>query len=285
MSRSVEPTREQARAWSTQAIEPIELLHATYVTHTFPRHSHEEFCIGVVTRGAETVLYRGTTHFAPAGSLIVINPGEVHANHAADARGWTYRIFYPQPRLMQQVASEIAGRTQNVPFFLEPVLQDPRLFQAVLQLHIALEQSNSALERESCLVLGLAQLVKHHADSRCAEQALGQENRAVQQIRDYLETHYPENVSLAQLARIAELSPFYLTRVFSRAVGLPPHAYLTQVRVTRAKSLLSLGWSILEVAAETGFADQSHLTRQFKRLVGVTPGQYQLGSKNLQDKL
>jgi AraC-like DNA-binding protein len=64
---------------------------------------------------------------------------------------------------------------------------------------------------------------------------------------------------------------------------MPPHAFQTQVRVSRAKTLLLEGWSISQVASQTGFADQSHLTRHFKRLVGVTPGRYQQSSKNVQD--
>jgi AraC-like DNA-binding protein len=75
---------------------------------------------------------------------------------------------------------------------------------------------------------------------------------------------------------VANLSPFYLLRTFRDRIGLPPHGYLNQVRLIRAKKLLSQGCQISQVAHEIGFADQSHLTRQFKRMFGVTPGQYKL---------
>lgn len=101
--------------------------------------------------------------------------------------------------------------------------------------------------------------------------------------REFLEANAEQDVSLVRLAAVAGLSPFHLVRVFREAVGLPPHAYLDQVRVERAKGLLSAGLPIARAAAEAGFADQSHLTRRFKRLVGVTPGQYRAGSKNVQD--
>ncbi|MBI1877856.1 MAG: helix-turn-helix transcriptional regulator, partial [Chloroflexi bacterium] len=83
---------------------------------------------------------------------------------------------------------------------------------------------------------------------------------------------------------ISNLSPFHLLRAFRAELGLPPHAYLTQIRIERAKALLAQGWPVAQVAFETGFADQSHLTKRFKGIVGVAPGQYLLHSKKVQDK-
>jgi AraC-like DNA-binding protein len=105
----------------------------------------------------------------------------------------------------------------------------------------------------------------------------------VKRVREHLTESYAENVSLRQLARLVQLSPFHLSRVFCQQVGMPPHAYQTQVRVARAKTLIRQGHSISQVATLTGFADQSHLTRHFKRLVLLTPGQYLQNSKNVQD--
>ena len=115
---------------------------------------------------------------------------------------------------------------------------------------------------------------------------IGQEHQVVQRIQDYLKANYINSISLEQLARIANLKPLRLLRVFRKEVGLPPHTYLVQVRVARAKTLLSMKLPIAQVAADTGFTDQSHLTRHFKRLVGVTPRKYALGCcKNVQDLL
>ena len=93
-------------------------------------------------------------------------------------------------------------------------------------------------------------------------------------VRAYLEEHFTETVSLEELAALVNLSPFYLLRVFRESVGLPPHSYLTQIRVAHAKRLISASRPLAEVATAVGFSDQSHLNRHFKALVGVTPGQY-----------
>ncbi|MEN9566964.1 MAG: hypothetical protein RLZZ69_2160, partial [Cyanobacteriota bacterium] len=101
------------------------------------------------------------------------------------------------------------------------------------------------------------------------------EPQAVSQVKEYLQTNYAVNTSLSQLAALTHLSPFHLSRIFCQSVGLPLHMYLTQVRIFRAKKLLASGIAIAQVAQEVGFAHQSHLNRHFKRIIGVTPKQYQ----------
>ena len=117
-------------------------------------------------------------------------------------------------------------------------------------------------------------LVGRHAAPPQAPRSPGRERRAVRLSREYLEEHAAENVTLEALARFAGLSPFHLCRVFREAVGMTPRAYQTQVRVRRAKSLLRAGLPITLVAVQAGFYDQAHFTRNFKRIVGLTPGRY-----------
>jgi AraC-like DNA-binding protein len=272
---------ETSKFWHAQDIGNLELLRATYITHAFSRHVHEGFAIGVIERGAETFYYRGATHVAPAGTIVVINPGEVHTGEAVDETGWTYRMLYPEVALLRQAASEASGRPRDIPFFPNPVIRDDYLTGLIRKLHFTLEKSDSALERQSHFLEAFIQLILRHADNRPVLPPLSGAHPGIRRARAFLEAHYTQNVSLEQLSGIVGVSSFHLTRLFRETVGLPPHAYLNQVRIFQAKKLLTLGQPIAEVAFETGFADQSHLTRHFKRIVGVTPGQY---SKNVQDK-
>lgn len=98
--------------------------------------------------------------------------------------------------------------------------------------------------------------------------------RSVDVIRDYLEAHLADRVTLADLARATGLTAYAVLRGFRRATGIPPHRYLTQLRIRKAGELLRAGHSPVMVAGAVGFADQSHLHRHFRRLVGVTPGTY-----------
>ncbi|MBN8617839.1 MAG: AraC family transcriptional regulator [Anaerolineae bacterium] len=266
--------REHTNFWHTHELgSTVEALTATYFTHTFARHTHEGFAIGIIERGAETFYYRGGTHIAPVGHIVVINPDEIHTGQAVTAQGWSYRMLYPTADFMLRVASEIGVRP-HIPYFGSPILYDPVLYQAIRDAHRALESSHSPLERETRLLWAMAHLIRHHADDRPAVSHQGVSHQALQQARDYLHMHYSEPLSLQTLAQVVHLSPFHLSRLFTAYFGLPPHTYLIQIRIQRAKKLLHQGWAIPDVALATGFADQSHLNHAFKRVVGVAPGQY-----------
>lgn len=265
---------EKATFWRDPAFHDLELLQATYVTHSFAPHTHEGYALGVIESGAERFTYHRSTHLAPQGYVVVINPGEMHTGSAAIAQGWSYRMFYPAVSLLQQAISPDGACTQRVPFFPSPVIYDPMLASMLSQLHLTLTNSPSALERQSRLTWAFAHLVMRHADTRLLEQPIRGGRTIIQQVLTYLEDHATENVSLDQLAQLVQLSPFHLLRIFREVVGLPPHSYLTQLRVTRAKHLIAASIPLAEAAAAVGFSDQSHLTKHFKALVGVTPGQY-----------
>jgi AraC-like DNA-binding protein len=266
--------REECTLWHVEELGGLEMLKATYITHAFAPHTHDGFAIGVIERGVEAFRCRGHMQYAPAGSLVLVNPGEVHTGQSREADGFSYRMIYPGVQLLTDVARELTGRAQGIPDFRSPVAEDPEIAARLRALHDALERPSSALERQSLLLATLAPLVARHTEARVAPRTERPEHAAVRRARDYLEAHPGENVSLEALARVADLSTFHLVRVFRREVGLPPHAWQLQVRIRRARELLLRGLPPGQVAAELGFADQSHLTREFKRRVGVTPGRY-----------
>jgi AraC-like DNA-binding protein len=185
---------------------------------------------------------------------------------------------------LQRAASEVTDRNAGVPFFPAPVVNDPHIARLLLNLHVAIESNESELERESRLIWTMAQLVARHADERLSERPMRVERTVVSQVCSHLEQHLHENVTLDRLARMVNMSAFHLLRTFRNATGLPPHTYLNQLRVARAKLLLSDGMPIAIVASEVGFTDQSHLTRHFKRIVGVTPGQFARGAPSLRGR-
>lgn len=268
------PRRETATLWRAEQLDGLELLRATYITHAFARHAHETFAIGVIEEGVHTFWWRGATHLTPPGDIVVVNPSEIHTGQAARDTGYTYRMLYPPTDLLQRVAGDIYGRAWGIPFFPRAVIHDPVLARQIRDFHLTMERPASALERETRLVQALATLILRHAELRPPERDGGPGHAAVRRARAFLDEHFAEEVSLAQLATIAEVSPFYLARAFRAHVGVPPHTYLEGVRVARAKSLLIAGHRLAQVAFDTGFVDQSHFTHRFKRAVGVTPGQY-----------
>ncbi len=268
---------ETATFWRAEEFDSLELLRAHYIQHSFAPHTHETYAIGVISYGSEHFKRNKQQHAAPAGSIVLVNPGEVHTGQAADERGWAYRVFYPSAKVMQLAATRVADKPQALPYFSQAVVQDDYVVGLMLKLHESLEikgLTNLSLERESQFVWAMGQLILRHASERPALLQQRVERKALHRAREFLDHHYWQNVSLDQLAHQVHLSPFHFLRVFKEAFGLPPHAYLTQARVLRAKQLLSVGNPIAQVAQDVGFVDQSHLNKHFKRLVGITPRHY-----------
>lgn len=248
----------------------LELLRAAYQSHHFPLHAHETFAIAMHTRGAARSWYRGGTWLIPPGTVAVYAPGEVHTGEPAGDDPWCYRMFYVPAELMQSAGWRAGYVPANSG--TGPVLHDQILCCRLLLAHRVFEISRSPLRRESALLDALGQLVSRMATR--ARDPLPDAHRAVALVRDYFEAHYAGAVRLSDLAQASGLSPFHLVRVFRQATGLTPHAYLDQLRVRHARTMLRAGSAPADVALRTGYADQSHLTRHFRRLVGVTPGQY-----------
>lgn len=242
-------------------------------------HSHDEYQLCLGFSPPNRYRYRGGWHLVPPRSLSVVMPGEVHATVETEDRDATcaYRALYIEPDRLRDVAAELGCRRPGLPFFADMVLRDQELTAAFHRLHTAFDGPSFRLGRDVGLVSLLATLVGRHTRLRAPAEPPTGPPRAVRIARAYLEDNHAANVSLEDLAGAAGLSPFHLARLFRQEVGLPPHAYQLQVRIARAKRLLLSGMPVSHVAGETGFFDLSHLTRHFKRHLGVTPGHYARG--------
>lgn len=274
--------QEKIKVWRPEDIEGVELRTGEGVTSSYPRHWHDEYNLCGLEAGAGELVYRGSRHFTAAGSLFIIEPGEVHA-HNKPFHELNFRNLYADARVLRAVASDTSGHEKPLPVFREPVITDRDILALYINLHSLMEKPSSTLERESLMMDFFARLITRYGEDQTIQKT-GRERKAVYRVRDYLIENFSSNVSLRHLAEVACLSPFHLSRVFATEMGMPPHAFQTQLRVTRAKNMLRRGWPISRVAIETGFADQSHLNRHFKRLLQVTPGQYIQYSKNVQDE-
>ena len=266
---------QDIRVWRPPGLGGVEWHRGLRVTRVVPKHWHEEFQVVLIDGGDGELLYRGAWRPTPNGSVFLMPPGEVHGNRAKGNQGCNYRTLNIHMDLLQEAANQVAGRSAGDPAFRRPVVYQTDLVARLGRTHQRLRDSSTFLERESLLLDALVQLIKRCGERIPGSHVLRRERLAVRRVRDFLVAHYVENVSLGQIARLAGLSPYHLNRVFAAELGLPPHAFQAQQRVVRARVLLRQGRPLAEVAAETGFADQSHLTRIFKRVVGITPGAYQ----------
>ena len=269
-------TNEFARLW-TPSFFGIDLFQAHLCRYTFDKHFHDAYTIGLNESGLGQSLVRGMLVESPADSFNLINPGEVHTGQAADERGWRFRNLYISPALMQWLLEQLERNQPILPVFQKPVAHDPALRSHFLQVFQALVQATPLLTQQSLLLELMSHLLQHHSGIAVPPPA-ARESRAVALVRAYLEEHYTENVSIETLSQLSQLSPYYLIRCFRRQSGLPPHHYQRQVRLLKAKQALHTSQSLAAIASAAGFFDQSHFTRSFKRVFGVTPGQYRQGN-------
>jgi len=266
----------QTNEWTKIAHHPqldVELLHAYYIQHAYPRHSHDYYVISLIERGRQSFTHQGTKHRTPPGGLILINPGEVHTGEAVDPQGFELRALYPSTALMETAVFELS-RHRSLPFFKEVLVDHRWATNSISSLHRAILEKADRLESESRILWTMAELVKRYADIGSSERHQGKEKRAIEQVRRYIEEHFAETITLHMLSEHVAFSPYYLLRAFRAEVGMPPYAYLESVRIRHTQRLIKAGLSLAEAAAEVGFSSQSHMTRQFKKIIGVTPGQY-----------
>lgn len=270
----------QLNIWQVPGLDGLELLNATNVTYDYPTHIHEEYSVALILKGTERTHYRRGSSVAPPGSFLLFNPEEVHSSRSV---GTEYRTMKIKPKLLNRMAFQYFGHYLPELCFPRLPINDASMFRLLLKMHLRLEQGASPVEQESDLISTIGQLIERYSQNTIVLKPLRKEPKYVRLIRDYLRAHYARSVTLAHLTSITNLSPFYLLRVFRNQLGCTPHEYQTQVRITRARKLIRKGHSISQVSLETGFFDQSHFSRTFKRIVGLSPGRYSHQCKIVQD--
>lgn len=259
------------KMWRSSALADTLFLWAKYRDHRFQRHFHEEFAIGIIEEGCQAFAYDSRHRVdLPRGTVCLISPGMVHEGWVGAENGWTYRMFYPPASLIGQAAEDIFG-TPDVTFN-SPAVDDPELHVCLQRLHqMTASPHLQRLEFETLYLATIRMAVERHAGRR-PQADRGRHWAALRQIRELLEDRSAEAISLSELKDVAGISKFHLLRQFKAAYGLPPHAYLQQVRVRRASSLILSGNDLADTAAAVGFVDQAHMTHAFRRSLGYTPG-------------
>ena len=265
--------REQAlwtRARLGRCGPPLDLLTARFDKHVYAPHAHEEFTIGVCVGGSEIIAYRGGHIRTGPGSIVVLAPGEMHTGGPGNATdGYAYRAVYAGSSLLTD-----GTLTEGIPHFREPVLDDPELAAALRATHTELSACPDPLETESRLPWLLTALARRHSTARATSDTVPGAAHIAHAVRDRLADDLLAPPTLAELAAEQGLSRYQLLRAFRTTTGIPPYAWLAQYRVHRARGLLESGLKPAEVAGLVGFADQAHLTRWFRRVLGVTPAAY-----------
>jgi AraC-like DNA-binding protein len=265
---------EHARYYRPLGLHGVEALHARFVTHAYAPHSHPTWTVAVVHHGAARFEVDATQQRADRGELFVLEPEAVHTGMAAVPEGWAYKVLYLDPRLVRDWDERDSAAPRAARWV---VFRDRGLRDSLLRMHAVIASgAGDGLALDESVLQAVLGLLPHLRATGVAARGR-REHAAVRRAASLLSEEWDQPVRLAQLSAHAGLSRFELVRRFRQHTGLTPHAFQTNLRIARARGMLSAGEPIARVAASCGFADQPHLTRAFKRAVGVTPGVFAAG--------
>ena len=251
------------------ALDGIERIEAAIARYTYEPHRHDTYAIGVTLQGAQSFHYRGAQHLSLPGQCLILHPDEIHDGKAGDASGLRYRMLYLDTAVLDDALAPL-GRT--LPFIAEPVISDPELLRLALAI-LTIEDTKFARLEIDGRVAELAPVLLRlagDAGRRSSKQPVSRLYR----VRDYLEANRFSQVGSDELEDVAGLDRYTIARQFRRQFGTSPHRYLLMRRLGSARERISLGEPLADIAADTGFADQAHLTRHFKKAYGMTPGRW-----------
>lgn len=246
----------------------LQRVEAFFAGHGFDPHRHDTYAIGFTIQGVQSFRYRGAARMSVPGQVFVLHPDETHDGRAGTCDGFRYRILYVEPRLILDALSQAHGA---LPFVRDVVSDDPILARAIKSALDDLDSPLEDLQRDQ-IVQGLADALAA-ADTALAPRRLpARQRRAVARARECLDANVRKGVRSSELETLTGLSRYDLARQFRACLGTSPYRYLVMRRLDRARALIRQGKSLADVALASGFADQSHLTRHFKKAYGVSPG-------------
>jgi AraC-like DNA-binding protein len=263
---------DRVQTWRNPHLRDTVFLRADFRSQRFERHFHEEYAIGVIDSGCQAFVYdRSRRLDMPGGSVALIAPGVVHSGWPGTDEGWRYRMMYPAAEVIDETVHEIFG-PGSVPAFRQPVVSDLTLQDLLARLHDrSREPSADPMELEALTIAATRMAFERYA-GRQSHAPTVPDAHGTTTMRELIEDRFDEQLTLTELSDAAGLSRFHALRQFRSRYGLPPHAYLMQLRVSRARDQILAGGALADTAAAVGFADQAHMTRAFRRTLGYTPG-------------
>ncbi|MBA1270000.1 AraC family transcriptional regulator [Pseudomonas carnis] len=262
------------RFWRDERLPFIEarsIADGRKVTYT--RHAHEHFSIGAITTGCSYYHYGAHTFEISAGTVVLMNPGDVHACNPIHDQPWFYHMLYLDTPWLTDLQYQLGFSTdQGYRPFDTPHTRDTGLYHGLLDLYRTLvDEQAELLQKQSALVSYFTEVQQRLNPSLTPVREV---NHKLERAADYIRAHCTQALKLEDICQAAELSPSYLIRAFKHYYGLTPHAFMVNRRIQFARSQLRNGALIADVALAAGFADQAHFQRTFKQHFAATPGQY-----------
>jgi AraC-like DNA-binding protein len=261
------PDALSVRAWSPAVPGVREVLHARFTDHAYPLHTHDAWTLFIVDDGAVRYDLGRHERLAAPSMVSVLPPHVAHDGRAARPGGYRKRVIYLEP---ETLGEGLIGASVDA-----PAIADQGLLREVAAIHDALACVDDLLDAETRLAFVLERIRASFDASATHEPAAAPDS--AEALRAYLDASLFDSITLAAASAAIGSSPTQAARAFSATFGISPHAYVVGRRLDAARARILDGQPLADVAAAVGFYDQAHLTRRFKRLLGVTPGRFARG--------
>lgn len=248
----------------------VEAYHFQGIMQKFPNHFHAYYVIGFIENGQRYLSCKNREYTVAPGDLLLFNPQDNHTCQQMDGKTLDYRCINIQPEIMGQAVFEITGR-EYLPYFAPQVVFHSELVGLLKELHLMIMREEREFRKEEIFFFLLEQLIEEYAEQ---DVPLPKNEHSIEAICEFLEQNYMNSIALDDLCKLTGLSKYYLLRSFTKQKGISPYNFLETIRIDKAKELLKQGAPPIDVAFQTGFADQSHFSNFFKKFIGLTPRQY-----------
>jgi AraC-like DNA-binding protein len=244
----------------------VERAEMRFSTHAFEPHRHDTYAIGISLTGVLRFRYRGSSRICLPGQIHVLHPDVLHDGGPGTSEGFSYRILYAEPALVRDA---LGGG--ELPFVADPVQNSTPATRLLASLLSDIDEPITDLSRVDIATI-IADALRSLSGARARQTSV--DFRAVSGVRDYLAAHPAMQTPASTLERLTGLDRFSIARQFRKAFGTSPDRYRTMRRLELARSAIENGVPLAQAAAQAGFADQSHMTRQFKQTYGLTPARW-----------
>lgn len=262
--------------WRDLNINGIEICGIQKSSHIFPNHVHDNvYAFSLMENGGSYWNEKKSEDsLIKPGDIALINPGLVHSGAPVENKHSTYKMIYIDLSLMKKISYDFCEKNDRPPEFDKVVINNPQLSDFFRQLYTSFTNDSELLKKDVLLTSFLGKMIMDHNAFSNNPISPGNELKSIKKAIEYLSEKLDQKVSLQDVATAAGLSRYHFLRVFKKSTGITPHHYRTQKRIDRAKIFMLRGMPLTQVALESGFTDQSHLTNKFKQYTGVTPKQY-----------
>lgn len=251
----------------------LEILSCTG-GHHFGKHLHDGYVLWLNSESAEHYNLRGSDNLLLPGTIGIIEPGEIHANSPYEGAKRHLRSFYFTQEFLENTFEQMGYGQKSQSLLVTQEIAEIGLWRNFVKLHEQLLHSRDSMALNIAVLDVFASLISLQQGQQAGEAETAMCDDRIRLVTEYIHDNYGNKISLDHLAEIANCTSYHLIRLFRTRKNVSPHTYLIQVRLEKAKSLLDSGTNIADAAFQTGFADQSHLTRNFTKRYGLPPAAY-----------